>query len=135
MEKGLIAPGTDNSSIHILDWTRGELRAGLACYEAQQFFEAHEHWEVVWLRCAEPEKTLLQAIIQVTASFHHFQRGNTRGARSLLGAALRRLEPYPREQAGVDVELLRKQIIECIAALENPASPNPPAFPKIIQAS
>ncbi len=66
------------------DWSKGELHEGLACYQAKQFFEAHEHWEVVWLLSAEPEKTLLQAIIQVAASFHHLQRGNEKGARSLL---------------------------------------------------
>src|ERR1035438_8638684 len=62
-----------------LDWTRGELRKGLDYFDSGVFFEAHEHWELVWLVAGEPEKTFLQALIQVAASFYHSQRGNQVG--------------------------------------------------------
>ncbi len=90
-----------------LDWDIGALAEGLRCYRAEQFFEAHEHWESVWLGCSEPEKAFLQALIQVTAAFHHLRRGNRAGAASLLKAALRRLEFYPTEFAGLSVDSLR----------------------------
>ena len=45
-----------------LIWTEGELGEGLRCYRAQEFFAAHEHWECVWLRSKEPEKTFLQGL-------------------------------------------------------------------------
>ena len=90
-----------------LDWDIGALAEGLRCYRAEQFFEAHEHWESVWLACTEPEKTFLQALIQVTAAFHHLRRGNRAGAVSLLNAALRRLESYPAEFAGLSVDSLQ----------------------------
>ena len=57
-----------------LDWTHGRLAEGLRCYHAQEFFAAHEHWENEWLASQEPEKTFLQALIQVAAAFHHFRR-------------------------------------------------------------
>ena len=66
----------------ILNWTSGELREGLRCYHSGAFFEAHEHWELMWLSAPEPEKTFLQGLIQVAASFHHFQRKNLAGAKS-----------------------------------------------------
>jgi uncharacterized protein len=56
------------------------------------FFQAHEHWESVWLGAQEPEKTFLQGLIQVAASFHHFQRGNCAGTIWLLRSALKRLD-------------------------------------------
>ncbi|MFZ0395685.1 MAG: DUF309 domain-containing protein [Terracidiphilus sp.] len=93
-----------------LDWENGALAEGLRCYRAEQFFEAHEHWESVWLLCAEPEKTFLQALIQVTAAFHHLRRGNRTGAVSLLNAALLRLEFYPAEFAGLSVESLCRNL-------------------------
>lgn len=99
------------------DWDRDELAEGLRCYRNREFFEAHEYWEAVWLRCAEPEKTFLQALIQTTAAFHHFQRGNFVGAASLLRNALRRLEPYPHEFGGVAVEQLRQSIRDWLKAL------------------
>lgn len=93
-----------------LDWHTGPLAEGLHCYRTQLFFEAHEHWESVWLGCVEPDKTFLQAIIQVTAAFHHLQRGNSIGAASLLSGALRRLDSYPAEYAGLAVEPLRHSL-------------------------
>jgi uncharacterized protein len=114
-----------------LDWSQGELAEGLRCYRNREFFEAHEHWEAVWLRSAEPEKTFLQALIQTTASFHHFQRHNFIGAAALLRGALRRLESYPAEFGGVAVEELRQSIRAWLAALErNDPSPQLP-FPQI----
>lgn len=114
-----------------LEWNEGDLAEGLRCYRNLEFFEAHEHWEAVWLRSAEPEKTLLQALIQTTAAFHHFQRRNFIGAASLLRGALRRLEPYPAEYGGVAAEELRTSIRAWLAALEqNVSAPDLP-FPKI----
>jgi uncharacterized protein len=92
------------------DWSCGALAEGLGCYRREEFFLAHEHWEAVWLEAEEPEKTFLQALIQVTAAFHHLQRGNGVGTRSLLRAALRRLEGYPAEFGGVDVARLRDEV-------------------------
>lgn len=96
----------------VLDWHNGPLAEGLHCYRSGQFFLAHEHWEGVWLQCQEPEKTMLQCLIQIAAAFHHLQRGNRRGAVSLLSRALRRLEPYPDELGGVSV----KAILESVGA-------------------
>jgi len=114
-----------------IDWEQGELAEGLRCYRNGEFFEAHEHWEAVWLRTAEPEKTFLQALIQTTAAFHHFQRGNLTGAASLLRGALRRLEPLPGEFGGVAVEPLRQSIGAWLLALGRNESGSKLPFPTI----
>jgi len=51
-----------------LDWSQGNLQEGLRRFHSGAFFEAHEHWESVWLTAQGPEKTFLQALIQVAAS-------------------------------------------------------------------
>jgi RimJ/RimL family protein N-acetyltransferase len=108
-------------------WTKGDLHEGLCCFHSGAFFEAHEHWESVWLAAQEPEKTLLQGLIQVAAAFHHFQRGNHAGTISLLRSALRRLDVYPGAFAGVGVAPLRATIRLWLGALESPSrSPLPP---------
>jgi len=101
-----------------LNWTEGELREGLRCYRAQEFFEAHEHWESAWLTSKEPEKAFLQGLIQVAAAFHHLQRGNPRGTRSLLERARVRLERCPACFGGIDVSSLCKDIEGWLQALE-----------------
>jgi len=102
----------------IWNWSGGELAAGLACYRREEFFEAHEHWELVWLKCAEPEKTFLQSLIQVSAAFHHLRRGNLVGSRSLLRRALARLERYPDSFGGVAVGELRQSLRTWLQALD-----------------
>src|SRR5215469_11350612 len=110
-----------------LDWTTGPLAEGIRCYQRQEFFDAHEHWEGVWLKRNQPEKKFLQALIQITAAFHHLTRQNTTGTASLLRGALRRLEDFPTEYEGVAVEALRVDIRGWLAALEsNDPEPRPP---------
>ncbi len=112
-----------------LDWEQGALAEGLACYRNREFFLAHEHWESVWLRSGEPEKTFLQALIQITAAFHHLERGNRVGGASLLRAALRRLEPYPAHFGGLAVEPIRESVRVWLCALENDDDPQFPCPP------
>lgn len=112
-----------------LDWSCGALAEGLQCYKSGEFFLAHEHWELVWLQCEEPEKTFLQALIQITAAFHHLQRRNLLGAASLLRAALRRLDAFPAAYGGIEVEDLRASVRAWLQALQredaSPALPIP----------
>lgn len=114
-----------------LDWTHGELHEGLRCFHSGAFFEAHEHWESVWLAAREPEKTFLQGLIQVAAAFHHFHRGNCAGTISLLRSALRRLDGYPETFAGIAVAPLRAAIRQWLEALETVAQSSPPPLPKL----
>src|SRR5262245_34061438 len=114
-----------------LDWTRGDLHEGLRCFHSGAFFEAHEHWESVWLTAQEPEKTFLQGLIQVAAAFHHFQRGNYAGTISLLQSALRRLDAYPEAFARVAVAPLRATIRLWLSALETPSRSPLPLLPQL----
>lgn len=100
------------------DWTRGALAEGLACYRRGEFFLAHEHWESVWLTLAEPEKTFLQALIQVAAAFHHLRRGNRVGAASLLRGAQRKLAAYAGSFDGVALDPLRESVCAWLIALD-----------------
>ena len=114
-----------------LDWTHGDLCEGLRCFHSGAFFVAHEHWESVWLGAQEPERTFLQGLIQVAASFHHFQRGNCAGTISLLRSALRRLDGYPQTFAGIAVAPLRAALRLWLEALETIPQSSPPPFPKL----
>jgi predicted metal-dependent hydrolase len=113
------------------DWTQGELCEGLRCFHSGEFFEAHEHWELVWLKVREPEKTFLQGLIQVTASFHHFQRGNQLGTSSLMRAALRRLDKYPEVFGGIQVKPLRAAVRLWLETLEAVPQSSPPPIPRV----
>jgi predicted metal-dependent hydrolase len=115
-----------------LDWEHGALAEGLACYRRGEFFDAHEHWESVWLSLEDPEKSFLQAVIQMTAAFHHLKRGNSAGAASLLRRTARRLEICPANFGGIAVATLRAEISDWICALETGHSRLPEEFPQIV---
>lgn len=112
------------------DWTTGPLAEGLHCYRTQQFFEAHEHWEAVWLTLAEPPKSFLQSLVQISAAFHHLRRGNRIGATSLLSRALSRLDRSPSPFCAIDVASLRREVRDWIAALEQNSSKLPSSYPR-----
>ena len=114
-----------------LDWTTGPLAEGLRCYQEREFFDAHEHWEGVWLRCDEPDKSFLQALIQVTAAFHHLRQGRPAGTVSLLRRALRRLEGFPADYEGVRVEALCGSIRAWLEGLESGDAGHRPPLPPI----
>jgi len=86
---------------------------------------------LVWLAADEPEKTFLQALIQVAASFHHFQRGNYAGTTSLLRSALRRLDEFPETFAGVALIPLRAAIRLWLHALETIPPTTVPPVPRL----
>jgi uncharacterized protein len=117
-----------------LDWNSWALAEGLRCYRRGEFFAAHEHWETVWLKSQQPEKLFLQALIQVAAAFHHWQRNNSRGAESLLKMALRKLDAYPSRFEDVEAGLLRQDLErwqQVIAANEANGTGAQSPFPEI----
>jgi predicted metal-dependent hydrolase len=114
-----------------LDWNLGPLADGLRCYRREEFFEAHEHWEILWRASQGPEKSFLQALIQMAGGFHHLRRNNLRGAMALLRAALRRLEAYPARFGGVEVAGLREELMGWLQALEARDSGARPPYPQL----
>lgn len=78
-----------------------------------------------------PEKSFLQALIQITASFHHLQAGNAAGAASLLRRALQRLEVCPAHFGGIAVASLSKELQDWLRVIEREEPSIPTAFPQI----
>jgi len=99
---------------------------GVAHFNAREFFEAHEVWEELWLGAAGPEKTLLQGLIQIAAAFHHYGLGNLRGARSLAGAGMGKLDSHPGGYRGIDLARLVSETKAWIEALTGPGGERRP---------
>ena len=100
-------------------------RKGLEAFNSGHFYEAHEHWEEVWLQTLDPEKMFLQGLIQVAAAFHHYLRANRQGTLNLLHAGLTKIEQFPHDHRGLALEPLRIVVREWLVTLnygEDPAS-------------
>jgi uncharacterized protein len=74
---------------------------GIAHFNAQRFWEAHESWEELWLAAQSDAEQFLQGLIQLAAAYHHVQRGTLPGALRLFDAALGRLSAFPPEYCGI----------------------------------
>jgi uncharacterized protein len=102
---------------------------GLEAFNSAHFYDAHEHWEEVWLETPNPDKMFLQGLIQVAAAFHHHSHANLRGARNLLQAGLLKLDRFPEVHGGLEIEAFRAAVREWLAALDEgeiPESRKPP---------
>jgi len=104
------------------------LQEGIKLFNSQRFFEAHEALEALWLTQHGAEKNFLHGLIQVAAAFHHYQRGNGEGFRSLLEKGAEKLARFSEASHGIDIEDFRRQIEPWLAASRSaePASTAPP---------
>ena len=57
-------------------------------------FHAHEMLEGVWKATSGPDRGLWQGLAQLAVGLTHVQRGNPKGAISLLRRAADRIDPY-----------------------------------------
>jgi predicted metal-dependent hydrolase len=108
---------------------------GLAHFNARRFFEAHEAWEEIWLVEDEPEKTFLQGIIQIAAAFHHYRRGNSDGAESLLAAGIVKISRLPDDYHGLAVGNLRVAAKWWARRLGDGRKPDDREIPVILRSS
>lgn len=107
---------------------------GLAHFNAKKFFEAHEFWEEIWLVETEPEKTFLQGLIQITAAFHHRQRGNPEGVELLLASGIVKLLRFPADHHGLAIGELRENAKRWARATGEGDDLGESALPKLKQA-
>jgi predicted metal-dependent hydrolase len=77
-----------------------EYAAFVECWNGQRFFEAHEVLEGLWMRTRDRGQ---QGLIQMAAALYHIQRGNLKGARTMLDRALPRLRDPAVARGPVDL--------------------------------
>jgi uncharacterized protein len=115
--------------------SEGQFRRGIRLFNSEEFFQAHEVWEEIWLTEAEPEKTFLQGLIQASAAFHHYVRGNLSGAQSLLVSAAVKLQRFPSRHRGIASGKLRDHVVWWARALGAGIDPGRDKLPRINRAS
>ena len=101
---------------HLLD-------QGINFFNSGCYFKAHEAWEDLWREEQGGLRLFYQGLVQAAVGLHHLTRGNMLGAKSQLRKSLMKLEAYPAETAGVDVDQLRQDLREI---LQNPDNWNIP---------
>ena len=96
---------------------------GIVCFNAREFFEAHEVWESIWLECSGPERRFYQGLIQAAVALYHFGNGNVRGALKLYRTAREYMEKFGSPYMGLDSAVFWQKMEKCFAQLL--ADPDP----------
>jgi len=90
-----------------------EFKRGIELFNQRKYWEAHEVWEQIWKQRQEDSRIFFQAIIQAAAAYYRVtQRPSYVGALNNFEKAFQKLEAFPDEFLGVDVERLRRAIFD-----------------------
>ncbi len=94
----------------VVDTIAEALDEAVRLFDEQRFFEAHEFLEYVWKsdEVAERDRDFWKGVTQVAVGCCHTQRGNDKGAVTLLTRAARHLARYPSQYGGVAADALAK---------------------------
>jgi predicted metal-dependent hydrolase len=102
---------------------------GILFFNREDFFEAHEVWESLWMECAGPERKFYQGLIQAAVALYHFGNGNLKGAIKLFHSSRNYLQTYGPRYQGLNLQDFARQMDHCFAdALAQPDSR--PPFPE-----
>ncbi len=94
-----------------LEYAQQLLDAGLA-------FNAHEVLEAAWKNGPFAERMLWQGLAQYAVGLTHIQRGNRKGARTLLERAVHRLTAFGPPPYGIDSAGLVARAKELLAIFD-----------------
>lgn len=110
------------------------MATGTRFFNEHRFFEAHEALEEIWLKERGAARDLLHGLIQLSAAFHHYSRGNLSGFSSLLKKGVAKLEGCEHAAQWIDLATFQEELVEWrhfAAALEQDPEAEPPPWPRI----
>lgn len=102
--------------------------AYFACFNAQEYYEAHDVLEHLWLRRDDENHAFYKGLIQLAGAFVHLQKqrtrphhpkdaGRMRPAVRLFGLAEKNLASYAPEHLGLDVRAVLQMMKENVARI------------------
>ena len=95
------------------------LDEAVAQFNRGQYWQCHETLERIWLPEQYPLRLFYQGLIKAAVGLLHLEGHNRRGARAKLKEAARTLAPFSPSTLGIDVDQLRNDIIQRLAAIED----------------
>jgi predicted metal-dependent hydrolase len=105
---------------------------GIEHFNAGRYFDAHEVWEEIWLHSSGDTKTFYQMLIQAAVCLHHYERGNSRGARGMYANVVEKLGRLPSILMSLDLVEFSRSFNASLAGLieHNDEAPFPADKPR-----
>lgn len=89
------------------------VQQGIDQFNSRAFYRCHDSIESVWVEEKGDVRVLYQGLLQVSVSFYHVQRRNSRGALKMLARGKGKLLPFLPECQGIDIKDLLLQVDAC----------------------
>lgn len=112
---------------------------GIDQFNQQQFYPCHDSFEELWMEADVYDRPFYQGLLQIAVGCYHLSNFNWRGAVTLLGEGIRRLEDYEPAYSGIDISHLLDQSSDLLDSLhdigEDNLTPNylqQTSLPKIV---
>ena len=106
--------------------------AGVAHFNAGDYFEAHEVWEDLWHDCPSVDRLFYQSLIQAAVALYHWGNANRAGATRLFASGRAKMAGYRPRHLGLDVVRFWADVEAALAdALAGRPPLHPAAAPRI----
>ncbi len=118
------------------DWLRQRLETAVVLFNRQEFFEAHDVFEDIWMEERSRERRFYQGLLHVAVGFYHYGHGNYKGALSQLTKAGQKLNAFLPQHKGLDVRNILDESAPFVLAARSrlnglPSDVQPTDFPAL----
>jgi predicted metal-dependent hydrolase len=101
--------------------------AGIMFFNRRDFFDAHEVWEDLWRSCATELRRFYQGLIQAAVALHHWNNGNSRGAKRLFHSGRKYMSTYHEHYLGMNIARFWQGMERALADVLGESPPPAPA--------
>jgi len=101
------------------------LLAAVRQFNEGAYFLCHETLEELWLDEDGALRDLYKGVLQIAVGLLHLEKGNLKGARSLLLRGTELSRPMAPHCLGLDLADLHAQVAEVLALLDDPEAGRP----------
>lgn len=101
------------------------LRQGVRLFNRGRYFSAQQTWETAWHAAEGTDRSLLEALVQLSGGLHlRTRRGGTRGAEHLMSQGLATLEDFRPSAHGIDVDAALQEFGDYVAWMKEVRRPH-----------
>lgn len=97
------------------------LNEGIRQFNRREFHDCHETLEKVWMDYSEPDREVIQGIIQIAVGYYHLLRSNKEGSLKLLKRGVNRLKKFTPSRFKLDLKPFIAKVSKDISTLKGDA--------------
>lgn len=87
-----------------------DIKEGINLFNNSDFFEAHDHFEEMWVNAGRDDKKFYQSLVQLSVGSFHLVSKNYKGALSQYCKGTSKLVEYIPDYKGINTRKLLKEI-------------------------